>query len=176
MGMKIQAIEICEIRHGERIKLSMPALLLMLDSLFDLEMPVVLNFSKKISEHGTHEVDCSKHYIHIGVKHIEDLDIDSQKHELIDTLLHEFFHAYQFEQYGPKEYEEKQKRGLENIKHKRIAYQYCELESEARAFADHNHWRAVKSYEKNLSEISPDNRYGYGHKRNRRKGRKSIKS
>jgi len=146
-------IHLAEVRHSERIKLSVPALHAAVNDFLDLKMPVIVSFDRQISDFGDHNIYLDKHYIRIGLRLSEHLDLTCQKHEYINTLLHEIFHAWQYEQYGSKKYKSYAMQGVPGVDHPRISYEYCPLELEARSFADHNHLEAVLRYERFTSKV-----------------------
>jgi hypothetical protein len=126
----------------------------MLNRFFNLKHAVVISFDRQISDHGWHDFIHGRHYIRLGLRLTEHLDIVCQKHEFINTLLHELYHAVQHEEFGRARYSSPEIQGIPGVTHQRISYQYCPLELAARAFADHNHQEAVALYEEFAAEIS----------------------
>lgn len=148
-----------DIRNGERIKLSTDALKTLIGDHFYLQRNIVVSFDRRIADSGRHDVINDMHYIRIGTKNIEHWDAVCQMHEIINTLLHELYHAMQWEEYGNKVYENELQE-VRKVTKSSALYQYCPLELAARSYADHNHHDAITKYEKLTSEISRTYRTG----------------
>lgn len=139
--------------YAERIKLSHCALEKISTSFFSLKHDVVVTFDKRLSDYGRYYFKDNLHDIRIGLRNVDHLNEACQKHEIINTLLHELYHAYQYEQVGPQRWESKSYTSVKGVQHKRINYQYCQQEVEARSFADSVHLKAVAYYERLTSKI-----------------------
>ncbi len=118
-----------------------------MQSFFCLQQPVIISFDKKIAEYGYYDNRKDRHFIRVGVRYTEHLDLVCQKHEVINTLLHELYHAYQWQNVGSKTFYSKEMNAIEKCSNARINYQYCQLELEARSFADTNHRQAIQIYD-----------------------------
>lgn len=129
-----------------------------------LTAPIIISFDRQIVDYGDYDViyddddsNTFRHYIRLGARNLEHLDMRSQTFETIAVLLHEICHAFQRQTLGAEAYDSRD--FIEaGTKLKRTDEHYALRETQARAFENKHIHNAVNHYDQLVAKISRNDR------------------
>jgi HSP90 family molecular chaperone len=155
-----------EIRHLDRTFLQEEALLKVIKKYsHNLNYNILISFDKKISGYGLYNFDLKKkcHIIKISLTNCcfteneERLDTNSEKYNLISTLIHELCHANQKETLGSTKFWSNKYGCAKFVKNEFLAGFYSKSEVEARIYENKHVLQAVELYNDSMQVIEEKN-------------------